>query len=497
MKSSLDDPGSIPLLVAFAGPPLSGSPEVFNLSAYSWHIVGVILCFMLVFLFSGLEAGLLSLNRIWLSEKVSSGSRRASKLQEILRVPSRLIAVMLTMETTCSVILAVLWTDIGTQGVETYGLAAWWLIVWGGLLIIILVMFCEIIPKALFATNAERITITFAPIAYNLIRIVYPIAAVLEFISKIIIWVFTKKWIRPRTSKVTEEDLMTMVSVGEDEGVLEEQEKEIIHSIFEFGDLVAREIMVPRIDMLAIEINDSIKEALNLIIDSGHSRTPVYEGSTDHIKGLLYAKDALKYVEEGTLEKQTVRELMRTDVFFVPESKGINSLLEEMRVRKSHIAVIMDEYGGTEGLVTIEDILEEIVGDIQDESDKPLERLVSKEADGTFIVEARLGLHDFVDEVGIGLPEEDGVETVGGLLYKVLGRVPEVGEIVTVAPVKLEKYEGYINDESEVVEVQLKVLEVEENRIGRVHVCLLRGEGGQCPADVLEPVRRNGEVREQ
>ena len=188
---------------------------------------------------------------------------------------------------------------------------------------------------------------------------------------------------------------------------------------------------------------------------------------------------------------------MRPNAFFVPETKDINSLLEEMRIRKSHLAVIMDEYGGTEGIVTIEDILEEIVGDIQDEYDKPLERLVTKEADGTFIIDAKLGLHDFVDEVGVGLPEEDGVETVGGLLYQVLGRVPEIGETVNIQPVEEPQNGDYHNNNDEVTDVQLKVLEIEENRIGRVHVCLIRKEGGTCPVDIPDLKPKDEEADEQ
>jgi len=457
----------------------------------------MLLCFTFSFLFSGLEAGLLSLNRIWLSTKVAEGSSRAATLQEILRVPSRLIAVMLTMETTSNVILAVLWTKVGVDAVAALGLHPSWLVLWAGILIVLIVMFCEIVPKALFATNAERFTMALAPLAFVLITIVYPFAAVMEFASKVLIWIFTRKWVQPIKRKVTEEDLITMVQVGEDEGVLEEQEKEIIHSIFEFGDLVAREIMVPRVDMQALDVDDSIEDALGIIIDHGHSRIPVFEGTVDTIKGLLYAKDALKQLERGTLDKISVKQLMRSNVFFVPETKDLASLLEEMRIRKSHLAVIVDEYGGTEGLVTIEDILEEIVGDIQDEYDKPLERLVIKKPDGTFIIDAKLGLHDFIDEVGIGLPEEAGVETVGGLLYQVLGRVPEVGESITIDPVLDEKNGDYKNGHDEIIKVRLKVLEIDENRIGRVHVCLIKEDDDICSDDTAFEISNDGEVNEQ
>ena len=442
------------------------------------HIVGILACAILVFLFSGLEAGLLALNRIWLSEQVERGSRRAAMLQEVLRIPSRLITVMLTMETTCSVVMAVLWTIIGDWMIKTYSLSGWVWIPWEALLVLILVTFCEIIPKAIFAANAERITIILAPLALFLIRVIYPLAVVLEKTAYGLIRITGSK-VRPRETTVTEEDLMTMVSVGEDEGVIEEQEREMIHSIFEFGDLVAREIMVPRIDIVTLDIDSSVRDAIDAIIKYGHSRIPVYEGSPDHIKGVLYAKDLLRYVESGELFNKTLAEIIRPDVFFVPDTKDLSSLLEEMQARKEHMAILMDEYGGTAGLVTIEDILEEIVGEIQDEYDHPLDQLVSRNPDGSVTIDARLGLHDFGDEVGANLPAPEGVETVGGLLYQVLGRVPEVGEIIRVKPVYEGDEDSYFDGAKPVALVQFKVLEVDENRIGRVEVCFLTGEKGE------------------
>jgi CBS domain containing-hemolysin-like protein len=263
-----------------------------------------------------------------------------------------------------------------------------------------------------------------------------------------------------------------MVTVGEDEGVLEEQEKEMIHSIFEFGDLVAREIMVPRVDISALDISSSVDDAVSLIVRTGHSRVPIYEETADRIKGILYAKDILRHAEDGDLDRITIADILRPSTMFVPETKDLSSLLEEMRAAKAHLAIVLDEYGGTAGIVTIEDILEEIVGDIQDEYDKPLERLVSREEDGSFVVDAKLGLHDFDDEIGVYLPEEDGVETVGGLLYQLLGRIPNVGETVPVIPVN-QKHDGdYFNGKAEVKLVNLTVLEIEETRIGRVRVAL-------------------------
>ncbi len=460
MRPSLDDPGSLPSQPGIA------------------HLAGIIICFLLSFLFSGLEAGLLSLNRIWLSKKVAEGNSRARLLQGILSIPSRMIAVMLAMEITSNVVLTVLWISLGKWGIQAYSLPAWTIVAWGVILLLLIVMFLEILPKAIFASNAERITMALAPLADRLIKIVYPFAAGLEWLAKLLIRVITGKWLKPGATRITEEDLMTMVSVGEDEGILEEQEKEIIHSIFEFGDLTAREIMVPRVDMVTLEIDDSIDEALETVVKHGNSRIPVYRESQDHIKGLLFAKDILRHVESGDLGSISISELVRPDPLFVPGTKDLTSLLEEMRIRKAHLAIVLDEYGGTAGLVTIEDILEEIVGDIQDEYDKPLERLVEKRADGTFVVSAKLGLHDFDDEIGVELPEHDGIETVGGLLYQVLGRIPEVGEEIPIKPDHSRENGDYVTDDPEYSLVTFKVLEVDDNRIGRVEVSLEEAEAG-------------------
>lgn len=458
------------------------------IQAQPGHFIGILACISISFLFSGLEAGLLSLNRIRLSELVNQGSRSAAILQKILNNPSRLISVMLTMETSSNVVLTILWTIIGTWYVHAWELSEWLIGIWSALLLLVIVMFLEITPKAIFTANSEKFTMALAPVANVLIGIVHPFAAILEWSSKVLIWIFTRKWLKPIKTRVTEEDLLTLVNVGEDEGVIVEQEKEMIHSIFEFGDLVAREIMVPRVDMVALDLEDNIEKAISLIIEKGHSRIPVYEESPDHIRGILYAKDILRHLEKGDHKKHSLGELMRPHVHFVPGTKDLTSLLEEMRRRKAHLAIVMDEYGGTAGLVTIEDILEEIVGDIQDEYDKPLERLVTKNEDGTFIVDGKLGLHDFVDEVGVRLPEPDGVETVGGLLYQVLGRVPEINEHLEVIPVPDDDNDEFVTNEPDIGLVKFTVMEVEENRIGDVHVCLEICE----PEAVVNGKNKNG-----
>ena len=204
----------------------------------------------------------------------------------------------------------------------------------------------------------------------------------------------------------------------------ETDERQLVSSVFDFGDTKVREVMVPRIDMAAVNVHTTPSEAVDLIIEAGHSRVPVYDDSVDRIVGVLHAKDVLAKVVAG--EEFSIRQIMR-GVYFVPESKKIGDLLSELRQRRIHIAIAVDEYGGTAGLVTMEDVLEELVGDIQDEFDAE-EELVRKVDDDTALVNARIRLDELNETLLIDLPEGDA-DTLGGFLYESIGRVPRVGEV--------------------------------------------------------------------
>jgi putative hemolysin len=211
---------------------------------------------------------------------------------------------------------------------------------------------------------------------------------------------------------------------GYKNGADETDEQQLVSSVFDFGDTKAREVMVPRIDMVALNIHTSPSEAVDLIVEAGHSRVPVYDDTIDRVVGVLHAKDVLAKVVAG--EEFTIRQIMR-GVYFVPESKKIGDLLSEFRKRRIHIAIAVDEYGGTAGLVTMEDVLEELVGDIQDEFDAE-EELVRQIDKDTALVSARIRLDELNETLGIDLPEGDA-DTLGGFLYESIGRVPRVDEV--------------------------------------------------------------------
>ncbi|HEX8961267.1 MAG TPA: hemolysin family protein [Geobacteraceae bacterium] len=248
--------------------------------------------------------------------------------------------------------------------------------------------------------------------------------------------------------KVTEEEIQELMDAGEEEGIINEEENEMIRAIFALRDTVVREIMVPRTDMACVHADATVREVLATIIGCGHSRIPVWDGTLDNIVGLIYAKDLLKYwgMDESAV---VLRRVMRPP-FFIPETKHLEELLHDFKKRRVHIAIVIDEYGGTSGLVTIEDLLEQIVGDIQDEYDLEEEWLV-EEPEGSVVVDARLPIEELEQYFGIEV-EREKFDTVGGLIFHLTGRIPHVGE------------------ETETDNIHLVVLEADERRISKVRI---------------------------
>ena len=229
---------------------------------------------------------------------------------------------------------------------------------------------------------------------------------------------------------VTDDEIKTWVEGNQPEGGLEVEERQMIYSILQFGDTLCREIMVPRIDIIALEVNTSIPQTIDAMMQSGHSRVPVFEETIDNIVGILYAKDLLKIGLRGEDSNLTIRELLRP-AYFVPEAKKVDEMLREMQARGVHIAIVIDEYGGMAGLVTLEDIVEEIVGEIRDEYDQSEEMVYQQISPDEFLFHGRIDLDDFNDLVGTELPT-DNADTLGGFIYGKVGRVPVGGEVVGV-----------------------------------------------------------------
>jgi len=265
-------------------------------------------------------------------------------------------------------------------------------------------------------------------------------------------------WFASGRKKITEEDIQEVITAGEEEGLINQEENAMIQSIFHFRDTVVREIMVPRNDMGCVDSNDSIQEVLSKIIAFGHSRLPMYQGTLDNIVGLVYAKDLLKYWGMD-ISVFDLKKILRAP-YYIPETKNLEELLQEFKRKRVHMAIVIDEYGGTSGLVTIEDLLEQIVGDIQDEYDLEEDWLI-RQPDGSIIVDARLPIEDLEEYLGIDI-EREMFDTVGGFIFHLTGKIPAAGEVVE-------------NDD-----ILLTILEADERKIRRV--CIVRKPGSSSEA---------------
>lgn len=294
-----------------------------------------------------------------------------------------------------------------------------------------LLVFSYHVPTAVTIGRDEKFAAMVSTAMSFLYYPLYPLASALQVLSE---RVSLAMGIHPIV-KVTEEEIKTLVDEGSEDGLIEDDEKAMIYSVFKFGDTLAREVMVPRIDMVAVDLKTNLKDALDTIIKAGHSRIPVYEDTIDNIKGLLYAKDLLNVWQRGE-EIGDLASLLRAP-YFVPESKKAADLLAEFQTRKVHLAIVIDEYGGTAGLVTLEDLIEEIVGEIRDEYDLLEEEEYQKISSTEYICDAGLDLDDLNELLDAELPTDES-DTLGGFIFTALGKVPEVGDKVVAEGIEME-----------------------------------------------------------
>lgn len=311
-------------------------------------------------------------------------------------------------------------------------------------LLLILLLMLEFLFERLPLHNPEKWSLAMAPLARVLDGLLSPLSALLVRLQG------TAGVALRAPGAVSEDEIRRWVEVGQPEGGLEAGERRMIYSIFQFGDTLCREIMVPRIDVLALEVRTPLSQAVNALIESGHSRVPVYDDVIDNVIGVLYAKDLLRW-QTNPAEKTSLRKFLRP-AYYVPETKKVDELLGEMQAKGVHIAIVVDEFGGMAGLVTLEDIVEEIVGEIHDEYDQKEEVLVQRVNDDEYLFKARVSLDDFNDALGTDLVS-DQTDTLGGVLYAAVGRVPVVGDTLQV--------EDWL----------LTVEEVRGRRIGRIRAC--------------------------
>jgi CBS domain containing-hemolysin-like protein len=398
-------------------------------STIGWIVVVILLLFFGAY-FVAAETALSRVSRSRVEELRREGNLRAITLLNILDDRPRYVNVLFFLSTVAAVSATVLVADLA---VTVLAPAEGWsttLAVLVAVIVMIIVSYVGlgVAPRTLGRQNAERIALSSANFIRLLGILLAPLATLLILIGNAIT---PGKGFRQGPFD-SEADLRELVDLAGAEALIEDEERQMIHSVFELGDTFSREVMVPRTDMIFIERNKSLRQAVSLCLRSGYSRIPVIGEDADNIVGVVYLKDMVRrtfeHHEAGQSER--VESIMR-EAYFVPDSKPVDVLLRDMQAARVHIAIVVDEYGGTAGLVTIEDILEEIVGEITDEYDTAAPE-VTPLPDGSFRVMARMNIDDFAELIDIEIDsDEEGVETVLGLMARRLGRVPIVdAEIV-------------------------------------------------------------------
>lgn len=376
------------------------------------------------------EVSLATISRVNVRHLIDAGVPAATLVEQVLKDAERFMAGLLVWRT----------ASIGMVAAAVTWLALWlhrdaWFLIAMLLLTGLVVLFLQVGARVLAIQHPTGIAL----------RVVRPVRWLMVLAAPVT-WLLLRLTRRAgveegsggRSIFLTEDGLRLLLNFGDEEKFIEADERELIDSIFRFSERTVAEVMVPRVAVEGLDVNASLAEALDVCVTSGHSRVPVHEDTLDKIVGVLYAKDLLTHIREGK-PTFSLRELMRKP-YFVPESAMVNDLLGDLQHRRTHLAIVVDEYGGTAGLVTVEDLLEEIVGDIQDEYDREAPLIQTLEA-GVFLVSGRTNLDDLNRELGLQLSDEDESYTLAGVIYSHLQRVPDVGDALDLGDAHLEVIE--------------------------------------------------------
>ncbi len=383
------------------------------------EIVALIILVLCSAFFSASETALVAVSRIRARALYESKLRGSANVLKLVEDKSHVLTSILIGNTiallAASSLATVLAVDMGLPHPAIWSTA---------IMSVVLLLFGEIIPKTLAAGDGDRWLIVLSRTLRYVAIIIGPISNAFTFVANIILRIFG---VRVRHQiYVTEEDIRALVNVGAEQRVIEEEEREMIHSVIEFGDTIVREVMTPRPEMVAVSIDDPPRRALEMVIAEGYSKLPVYQESKDDIVGVVHDRELLIALANGTLAQTSLRNLMRPAPH-VPETKKIAELLREMQRDKFTLAIVVDEYGGTAGLVTMEDLLEELVGEIRDEHDEDEQDPIHIISDDEAVVEAGTNIEDVNAKLGTHIPTED-FETIGGYVVGLFGRLPREGE---------------------------------------------------------------------
>ena len=414
-----------------------------------FSIIIIALSIVFIAILASAESSFIAVNKIRIRSLMEKGDSRAKAVQKLLDEHDKLFSAVILSGN----LFTILATSIGTAlALRYFGEDG--IIIATIVMTVLTVVFGELAPKTFAVTYSEKVSLLLAkPVAFY-IRLISPLVWIFKITSNLIIRMLGGKK-KPISPFVTEEEIKTMINIGEEEGTLEEEEKQMLHKVFEFGDKVVTEAMVPRTEIVSISDDSTVGDALKLVLEEGYSRYPVVKENIDSVTGILYVKDIVKQMAQGKIENYTpITEIVR-EAYYIPENKMVTELLDEMQKNKFQIAIVMDEYGGTAGLITLEDIMEEIVGGLQDEFEAMEgEKEVEIIDERTSIVAGQTGLDEINELVGSELISED-FHTIGGFVFGLFKRLPKVGEQVR-----------YHN-------LRFLILEMEDRKISKVKITKL------------------------
>jgi putative hemolysin len=374
------------------------------------------------FFFSATETALTSLSEARTRQIVDESGNPRHPLRLWLEHPERVLAALLFGNTVAAIGASAVTTDLVARSGHRYAVA-----IATGLTTFFVLTFCEVAPKTLAKRRPVGFALLFAPAVRVIDWVLFPGTFLLLKLTDGLAALFGQKG--EKRPSVTGEEIEYLIDLGSREGVLDEVKKELLSSVLEFADLLVKEIMVPRTRVVGIERGASFDEAMKVVADSEHSRIPIYDASIDNVVGVLYVKDLARDLQRGLSPQAFRLEKYVKPPFFVPELMKISRLLREFQKRKTHLAVVVDEFGGTSGVVTLEDVVEQIVGEIQDEYDVE-EKTVKSLPDGRFVADGSAPLRDVEAALSVDFPEDGDYETLGGFLTAASGKVPAVGSLV-------------------------------------------------------------------
>ncbi|NCO28559.1 MAG: hypothetical protein COS15_00720 [Caldiserica bacterium CG02_land_8_20_14_3_00_36_38] len=433
-----------------------------SLTNLSFLIPLLVVLLALSAIFSAFESAIFNASYIKL-ESLSKKSNLAKKILSLKKRTDSVISTIVLGNNFVNILFSAIVTYLAIKIAESKNVSQSLAVIVATIIAtLVIVLFGETVPKSIGAYLSEKSSMKLYYPFMLFWFLFYPLALALSHITNGFLKLFH---IKKRGKRIfdTQEEMLSMLEIGKEEGIIEKTEQKMIFSIFEFGDTLVREVMTPRVDIISLSVESTLNDVLKCIMNSNHSRIPIYENNIDNIIGILYIKDLFKIFSAKT-EKTTDLQSILRNAYFVPETKGVDELFNEMQKNKIQIAMVFDEYGGLSGLITIEDILEEIVGEIQDEYEVE-EKTSQKIGENAYLISGTLEVEDFNEHFNANFSDEEAT-TIGGIILEKLGRLPNPGEEISI-----NKFKFIISKirNRRIVQVKVIVKSGEEKNEKRAH----------------------------